>query len=258
MTSGPPSWPTYLEAALESVRREQREIERECRAFRRFRQCIQSLETTTPQIEQPSVGMQQCLSSAQRSARDEIEPCYRETAMAVDHYDDVYDDSFEASISAEFGADVLVLISKASSFSPVIKQRLLDAAQRCIDGRRAFLETLEDEYTTLTDAQSTVQGIRDTMVESDDEELQALSAAQLTNRYEILQSQTDKSEEWIQRRQEQLHDRRSERLSDEYGDTDLCSYLYEPLGVNHPVLVTFVEVIEIIYRYEQQLLRILA
>ena len=258
MTPERPSWPTYPESALDSVRRERREVERECQAFRQFRHRIQSLETATPQIEQPSVGMQQGLSYAQRSVLDEIEPCYRETVMAVDHYDDVYDDSFEASISAEFGADVLLVISNASSFSPVIKQRLLDAAQGCIDSRRIYLETLEDEYTTLMDADSTVQKIRDTVVEIDDEELQDLSATHVTSRFKMLQSRTDECEEWLQRRQEQLHTRRSDRSSGEYGGTYLCSYLYEPLDVDHPVLITFVEVTEIIHRYEQQLLRILA
>lgn len=128
MTTGEPSWPTHLDAALESVRRERREVERECQAFRRFRKRTQGLKTTTPQIEQPSGGVSQRFSSAQQSVRDVIEPCYRETVMAVDHYDDVYADSFEASLSTEFGADVLLLISEATSFSLFIKQRLLGAA----------------------------------------------------------------------------------------------------------------------------------
>ena len=200
--------------------------------------------------------MQQGLPYERRSLRDEIESCYRETLMAVDHYDDVYDDSFEASISAEFGADVLILISNASSFSSVIKQRLLDAAQRCIDGRRLFIETLDEEYATLTDAQSTVQDIRDTLVDIDDEGLRDLSATQLTSRYETLQSLTEECEEWLHRRQEQLHTRRSERSLGEYGGTDLSSYLYGTLEVGHPILATFAEVIAIIYQYEQQLLRI--
>ena len=248
------SWPTYTDAALDSVRRERSEVERECQAFRRFRQRIQSLETRTPQIEQPSIGMQQRLSHAERSVRDVIEPCYRETVMAVDHYDDVYDDSFEASISAEFGADVLFLISAASSYSPIIKQRLLDAAQRCIDSRQVFLETLENEYATLTDAQSTVREIRQRVVELDDEELQGLSDTQLTSRYETLQSLTDECKEWLQRRQEQIHARRSDRSSDDHGCTNLCSYLYETLEVNHPILAILVEVMEIIHRSEEQLL----
>ena len=252
------SWPTYTDTALNRVRRERGEVERECQAFRRFRQRIRNLETRTPQIEQPSIGMHQGLSYAERSVRDVIEPCYRETVMAVDHYDDVYADSFEVSISAEFGTDVLIQISEASSFSPVIKQRLLDAAQRCIDSRRIFLETLEDEHATLTDAQSTVRGIRETVVEIDDGELHSLLVAQLTSRYETLQSLTDECEEWLQRRQEQLHARRVERSSDECDHSDLCSYLYDTLEVDHPILATFSEVMEVIYRYEQQLLHILA
>ena len=249
---------TYTDAALDSVRQERSEVERECQAFRRFRQRIQSLETDAPQIEQPSVGVQQGLSYAEPSVRNVIEPCYRETVMAVDHYNDVYDDSFKTSISAEFGADVLLLISEASSFSPAIKQRLLHAAKRCIDSRRVFIETLEDEYATLTDALSTVRGIQETVVGIDDEELQGLLTTQLTSRYETLQSLTDECEEWLQRRQEQIHARRSERSSDEHGCTDLCSYLYETLEVAHPVLATFIDVVEIIRRYEQQLLHILA
>ncbi|WP_442908234.1 DUF7260 family protein [Halobacterium sp. KA-6] len=50
MTSGSLSWPTCLESAFESVRRERREVERECRAFRRLRQRIRSLETDTHKL----------------------------------------------------------------------------------------------------------------------------------------------------------------------------------------------------------------
>ena len=253
MTVVQDSWPTYTEAALDRVRRVRSEVKRECQAFRRFRQRTQSLETRAPQIEQPSIGMQQRLSHAEQSVRDVIEPCYRETVMAVDHYDDVYDDSFEASISAEFGADVLFLISAASAYSPVIKQRLLDAAQQCIDSRQVFLKILEDEYATLTDAQSTVREIRQRVVKLD-EELQGLSDTQPTSQYETLQSLTDECKEWLQRRQEQIHARRSERLSDDPSCTDLCSYLYQTLEVNHPILAILVEVMEIIHRFEEQLL----
>ena len=257
MTTEEPSWPTYLDAALESVRRERREVERECQAFRRFRKRTQSLKTDPPQIEQISGGAHQRFSSAQPSVRDVIEPYYRETVMAVDHYDDVYGDSFETSISAEFGADVLLLISEAMSFSQVIKQRLLGAAQQCIDRRRVFIETLETESAMFKDAQSTIQTIRNTVVEIDDEDLRDLSVTQLTSRQETLQSLTRKCEEWLQRRQEQIHVRRSERSSGERDYTTLCSYLYEPLDVDHPILATFVEVMEIIRGREGHILRML-
>ncbi|MDS0478409.1 hypothetical protein [Natrinema sp. 1APR25-10V2] len=194
--------------------------------------------------------MDQNLTSEEKSIRDTIEPWYHDTVMAVDHYGDVYGDSFEASFSAEFGVDVLVLISEATTFSPLIKQQLLEAAQRCIDNRRVFLETLQDEFTTLKDAQSTVQEIREAIAELDSTESQGISDTELTDRYDTLHTLNDECKSWIQQRQEEIHAHRIDRSADVDAYTDLCSYLYEGLEVDYPVLATFVEILEIISRYE--------
>ncbi|CQH65030.1 uncharacterized protein HHUB_6047 (plasmid) [Halobacterium hubeiense] len=250
MTLAQGSWPTYTDAALDSVRQERREVERECRAFQRFRQRIQTVDTRTPRFERSVVGVNQNLTSEEKPVRDTIEPWYRDTVMAVDHYGDVYGDSFEASISAEFGVDVLVLISEATTFSPLIKQRLLETAQQCIDNRRVFLETLEDEFHTLKDAQSTVQEIREAIAEFDSTELQGISDTELTDRYDTLHTLSDECKSWIQQRQEEIHAHRINRSADVDAHTDLCSYLYEGLEVDYPVLATFVDILEIISQYE--------
>ena len=250
MTLAQGSWPTYTDAALDSVRRERREVERECQAFKRFRQRIQTIETQTLRFERSVVGVNQNLTSEEKSVRDTIEPWYHDTVMAVDHYGDVYGDSFEASLSAEFGVDVLVLISEATTFSPFIKQRLLEAAQQCFDNRRVFLETLQDEFTTLKDAQSTVQEIREAIAELDSTELQRGSDTELTDRYDTLHTLNSECKSWIQQRQEEIHTHRIDRSADVDTHTDLCSYLYEGLEVDYPVLATFVDILEIISQYE--------
>ncbi|UIP01587.1 hypothetical protein Hbl1158_16660 (plasmid) [Halobaculum sp. CBA1158] len=250
MTLAQGPWPTYTDAALDSVRQERREVERECQAFKRFRQRIQTVETQTLRFERSVVGVNQNLTPEEKSVRDTIELWYHDTVMAVDHYGDVYGDSFEASLSAEFGVDVLVLISEATTFSPLIKQRLLEAAQQCIDNRRVFLETLEDEFNTLKDAQSTVQEIREAIAEFDSTELQGISDTELTDRYETLHTLNDECKSWIQQRQEEIHAHRIDRSADVDAYTDLCSYLYEDLEVDYPVLATFVDILEIISQYE--------
>ena len=250
MTLAQGSWPTYTDSALDSVRRERREVERECRAFQRFRQRIQTVDTQTPRFERSVVGVDQNLTSEEKSVRNTIEPWYHDTVMAVDHYGDVYGDSFEASFSAEFGVDVLVLISEATTFSPLIKQQLLEAAQHCIDNRRVFLETLQDEFTTLKDAQSTVQEIREAIAELDSTESQGISDTELTDRYDTLHTLTDECKSWIQQRQEEIHAHRIDRSADVDAYTDLCSYLYEGLEVDYPVLAMFVDLLEIISQYE--------
>lgn len=255
MKSGRPAWPTYLESAQETVRRECQQIERECLAFQRFRQRVHDFETATPQIGPLSVGMHQGFTCSQRSVRDRVEPWYRETVMAVDHYDDVYEDSFTTSFSAEFGTDVLHMISDASTFSSGIEGRLLNVAQQCIDSRQRFVDMLEDESATLSDAESNVRKIQHTIDKIDDEDGRCLSTAHVTSRFEALQSLNDECEEWLQRRQDQIRGRRFDRSSGASGGTDLCSYLYESLNVNHPILATFVDVMEIICRNEPRLRR---
>lgn len=250
MTISQYTWPIYTDAALDSVRRERREVKRECQAFQGFRQRVQAIETQTPRFEQPVVGVKRDLASAEDSIRETIEPEYRDTVMAVDHYDDVYADSFSTSISAEFGADVLVLLSEATAFSLVIKQRLLEAAQQCIDSRRAFLETLQDEYATLKDARSTVQKIREVIKEFDSTAVQGFTDTELSDRYDTLHKLSDECESWIQQRQEEIHARWVERSADVDADPDLCSYFYEELEVDYPVLATFADIMETISRYE--------
>lgn len=252
MTPGQDSWSTYTDTALDRGRRERSEIEQECHAFRRFRQRIQSLETHTPQIQQSSFGVQKVFSHSKRSVRDVIEPCYRETVMAVDHYDDVYGDSFEESINAEFGGDVARQISGATSFSPVLQHRLLDAAQQCLDNRHVFLKTLKDEHIMLEDAHSTVCTIQQTLSESDDDQVETPSNGQLIKRYEQLQSLEDECERWLQRRQQQIHDRQLKRPVDESDDGALCPYLYASLDVTYPILSTFVTVHEQLHTCKQQ------
>ncbi|MFC6616145.1 hypothetical protein ACFQAS_14645 [Halopenitus salinus] len=250
MTLAQGSWPTYTDAALDSVRRERREVERECRAFQRFHQRIQTVDTQTPRFERSVVGVDQNLTSEEKSIRDTIEPWYHDTVMAVGHYSDVYGDSFEESLSAEFGVDVLVLISEATTFSPLIKQQLLEAAQQCIDNRRVFLEALKAEFTTLKDAQSTGQEIREAIVELDSTESQGISDTELTDRYDTLHMLNDECKSWIQQRQEEIHAHRIDQSADVDAYTDLCSYLYEGLEVDYPVLATFVDILEIISQYE--------
>ena len=242
MTLERDSWQTYIGAALDSVRQERSEIECECQAFRRFRQRIHSLEFQSPQIEEPSLKMQEVCFESGRSVRDVIEPHYRETVMALDHYDDVYDDSFEASLSAEFGVDVELLLTEATTFSPLVKRGLLDAAQQCTGNRQVFLEMLDDEYVTLKETQSRVHKIQQTVSEIDEEQLHTLSPTQQTDRYETLQSLKADCEEWLQRRQEQIHDRRSKNAPVERGSSDLHPYLYSSLDVSYPILSTFTEI----------------
>lgn len=194
--------------------------------------------------------MNQNLTSEEKSVRDTIEPWYHDTVMAVDHYGDVYGDSFEASLSAEFGVDVLHLISEATTFSPLIKHRLLEVTQQCIDNRQVFLETLQDEFTTLKDAQSTVQEIREAIPEVDSTELRRASDTELTDRYDTFHTLNSECKSWIQQRQEEIHAHRIDRSADVDAYTDLCSHLYEGLEVDYPVLATFVDILEIISQYE--------
>lgn len=255
MTLEPDSWSRDMEAALDCIRRERDEVECECRAMQRFRQRIQRLDTHTPQIEQPTFGTQQRLSPSRRLVRDRIESCYRETVMAVNHYDDVYGDSFEESVSIEFGTEIARQISEATSFSPIFQQHLLDATQRCITNRRIYVETLQDERTALKDAQSTVRKIRQMVLKINDEQLQCLSGTQLTTQYETLHSMRQECEGWLQSRQQQLHARLSKESPVADANTGLCPYLYASLDVTYPILSTFVAIHNQIYARKQQIVR---
>ncbi|TQQ78754.1 hypothetical protein EGH24_12995 [Halonotius terrestris] len=230
------------------------EVKQECEAFKRFCQRIRTLETQIPQITQPSFRTQQIRSFSEQSVRDVIELCYRETVMAVDHYEQVYGNSFGDEISAEFGNNVAVLILEATLLSPLLKQRLLQAAQQCINSRRIFLKTLEDEQNTLKAAHSTCQKIQQTLFSNEDNSLNTLSNRRLIEQYESIRSLDDECEKWLHRRQQQIHDRRSTNSTKgEY--RVLCPYLYTSLDVTYPILTIFVILHEQLQTRKQQIFR---
>jgi hypothetical protein len=86
---------------------------------------------------------------------------YRETVMAVAHYEEEYDEPLAENLAAEVGDDLASAITANERFPSQIKQSLDHAIQQCIASRTMLLDDLEREREALETAATTITDIRD-------------------------------------------------------------------------------------------------
>jgi len=255
MTRDSEPFSDYTNPAREALQQERSEIERECRALRHFQRDIQTLEATAPQGKQPRCLTVQSISPPSTPVFTTIGDCYRETVMGVGHYEAVYGDSLRNSMTAEFGISVVTRLSEADHLTPALKNLVLNRAGLCIERRQIFLEVLEEEDVSLADAHATVSDIEDTLTAVELSPEATVSFSKLGTRYERLDSIAATCESWLQKRQQELHERWSDTSVRDRTDKDLCPYLYESVTVDYPVLATFVEIADAARRRQSRVIR---
>lgn len=150
--------------ALDRVADERSEVDAERDAFAAFAArvdaCPARAEPTVtapdPAASVRTTGLD-AVADAQPTAR--VRRAYRETVMAVDHYEAVYGEPLAVDVAAEFGADVATALCRDVQFTPPLKRALSDAATSARADRERFGEVLQRERRSLADAQSALDDI---------------------------------------------------------------------------------------------------
>ena len=148
--------------ALDRVADERSEIEAERDAFAAFAARVetcpaQSEPSTTAPDPTASVRTTGLGADANHTAR--LRQAYRETVMAVDHYDAVYGEPLPVNVASEFGADVATALCQDVPLTPVLKRTLSDAATTARAERERFDEILRRERRSLADAESVLDNV---------------------------------------------------------------------------------------------------
>ncbi|WP_135365379.1 DUF7260 family protein [Halosimplex halophilum] len=78
-----------------------------------------------------------------------VRTAYRETVMAVPHFEAEYDETLRESLAAEFGADVAAQVVDGARLTPPLYRALGAAVDRAVDERQRFRRTLERERDSL-------------------------------------------------------------------------------------------------------------
>jgi hypothetical protein len=215
--------------AREQAETERAEVAAERRAIEAFIDRVESLSTASRAragTRSPGMGTVAVETDASDATLATIRSAYRETVMAVDHYETVYGDGLPESLAAEFGPELAVAIGDGAggAFTPQLRGALLDAAGESRDDRTRFLDTLDAEIESLRAAENAFGELFGRL----GDQPEGAPAAPAPG-----DGIVDRLETIAAGRQERLNRRPDVRRVDGH---DLCSYLYADAGWTYPVL----------------------
>lgn len=157
---------------------------------------------------------------------------YRETVMAVDHYDAVYDEPLAANVAAEFGPDIATVLCGGVPVTSAVRNTLRDAAIDARTEREQFDAILRREHESLANARADLDDVVADLPRHGASSPDAshatdggpppVPAAELLRRCERV---SEERQTVIQR-----------QLTLRQVDTTLCDYLYDEQSWTYPVL----------------------
>lgn len=233
----------WIPQAREIVHAEQESTLTERDAFKRFRDRIAALESSSTASKTPPHGhgythsIDPHLSSSSRTDRlTAIKEAYQETVQSTPHYDDEYGDPLIQSMAIEFGEELPTAIMTNSQLTPTLQQAVIEAATAASLRRTAFSNRLDEEAAALTDAQQTLTTVREEYEQVTAHHRHQQSVDELRETHQHLTTCIATCEDLLDERQTQRTEGHTAiPRTDEL--VDLQEYLYRPLDVTYPVLV---------------------
>lgn len=138
-----------LSTAQGLAERERAEVAAERDAFEELANRVAGLSPVT--ADRQTVPLGSAAKGSQDRRTESLRRAYRETVMAVPHYDDTYGEPLAENVTAELGAE-LAEIFRADSpvpFSPQHKDLLVGAAEQQAEDRDEFCDAIDDEVRSL-------------------------------------------------------------------------------------------------------------
>lgn len=222
-----------IRTALDRVADERSEVDAEREAFAAFAARVEACPTRSePRVTGAPDSAASVRTAGFGAAGDadarptaRLRQAYRETVMAVDHYDAVYDEPLAVNVAAEFGADVATALRSDLPFTPAFERTLHDATTAARTEREQFGEMLQRERRSLADAHDALDGVVTVMRRCSDDHPDGPARPSLADLERRCERVADERQRAVQR---QLHFSRD-------GDA-LYDYLYDDRSWTYPVL----------------------
>jgi hypothetical protein len=210
-----------LKCAISLANRELEHLRVEEESFKRFGQRVVEIEPLPLNNGTPSIAFR----PQHEEALKQVQVAYRETVMAVEHYEKEYGESYTENIQGEFGNEVAELMEPNSQagFTPVVKKAILQQASRCVRSRQQFAETVNREKDTLQYARAELNEI-----------LNVLDSVDVSG----------EAPRCLQRRLRELNEKRQQMIQSPMMDGhdldghDLRGYLYADAEWTYPILLS--------------------
>lgn len=175
------------------------------------------------------------LDSSTPTTLQPIRQAYCETVMQVPHYEQEYGDTLRESLIAELGETVATYVVNGRILSPMVRDALRQATERCVDEREEFLRLLRQESESLDTIATELNDIEGCITELDDRIDAANTSAQLARIDKRLRYTEGRCSDLATRRQERIHNRSNIQFSG-IDSTSLSQYLYTGMKTVTPAL----------------------
>lgn len=238
----------HLRDARSAVSEEQSRTAAEHDAFAAFTRRVASIDPTAPAIESTSstagpTATMTIESQPPDQTLREVTNAYRETVMAVPHYDEDYGESVGDNMSAEFGEEVASAVVGGSQFTRQLKEALVHGARDAQERRRELLTGLQRETEDLEQASETFAEIDSELESMSDPPLAERPFAELTEFWDRLGDIEDQCHRVLDWRQRRIRDWTMSGPRSADAPT-LHEYLYQPLSVTYPILAEGTELVD--------------
>lgn len=250
----------YLKSARSELEEDQSRTASERDAFMEFGRRVSDLpaEVTEP-AGIPAGGTASAIGTTQGSdtAMDKVQQAYRETVMAVPHYEEEYGESLRENMTIEFGEDFAASVGAGSQFTPVVQQVLVAKTREATVERSRLIKAHRREDESLAKAEDTFSKLQSTLMRYHPDKLRQASYQTLIERWDELDSLENQCSDAVDARQRRLQ---TEPI-DQGGPTNapaFVEYLYGALDVDYPVLATGASFLEQIRTSRQTIATIAA
>jgi hypothetical protein len=242
---------SYVRDARQAVESELDRTRDEAEALERFRRQVTRIDTSQP--AQSVVGAGAGLGVVQSGARSGGEPpdkslrrvreAYRETVMAVPHFEEDYEETLEEHLAAEFGEEVAHSVTEGSQLSPQLRSMLVELADEGRERRRNLGRALEDEIAALDEYEDRLADVERRTGDAVERPLYQRSFPELYRAWHALEDLEEECEQVLACRQSTIQTERVVPTLDR-GRESFHGYLYGELPVSYPVLSAGADVIE--------------
>lgn len=225
-----------IRAAKAVLADERRRVVEEQRAFDRFGERVESVVPTTPPAPEPPGHL---LTDGDDSLK-KVREAYRETVMAVDHYEEDYGEPLGEHLATEFGDGVATAVIQGDGVPPGLPDALVTRTRAARAVRKNYLGTLDEERQRLEDGQRALADVADSCEDLEDRHLRMLSFAELRERWDRLADHRRRLESILADHQRRVSREVSTgpRVPD---PSTFFEYLYADLDVRFPVLADGLE-----------------
>jgi hypothetical protein len=217
----------YIAEAHSLLDRERERTAAERDAFAAFEREVSGIETTQ---SVPTAGTAVAVTAGPTDHQlDQVRNAYRETVMAVPHYETEYDEPIQANMSAELGQEVTAAVFDGSRFTHQLKHGLLSQATEACRRRRKLLETLDRETRRLTDASEDLRDIETTLDAETPDSIEDCTFTDLSERWDGLGDAEDRCRDL-------LEDYATPHTSTPEDQPEFREYVYQSMPTEYPVL----------------------